>query len=284
MELDCAGRVLDLSRPCVMGVLNITPDSFSDGGELLAGTRPRIDRVLRRAERMVRGGAVILDVGGESTRPGAERISEQQEIDRVAPVLEALAAHCDVVLSVDTSNPRLMHEAVALGAGMINDVRALARDGALTAASASGAALCLMHMQGEPGTMQSEPRYDDVCTEVRDFLLARVAACESAGIARRRITIDPGFGFGKTLAHNLELLRNLRALTRCGYPVVVGLSRKSMIGTITGRAVRGRLAGGLALATLAAHAGAGIVRSHDVPATVDALKIVTALREGAVTP
>lgn len=282
MLLRCANRVLDLSRPCVMGVLNITPDSFSDGGQLLAGTRPRIDRVLRRAQKMLAGGAAILDVGGESTRPGAARVGEQEEIDRVAPVVEALAARFDTVVSVDTSTPRLMREAAALGAGMINDVRALGRGGALEAVAASEVALCLMHMQGEPGTMQAEPRYADVCAEVRDFLLDRAAACEGAGIARERLVLDPGFGFGKTLAHNLALLADLRTLAGCGYPVLVGLSRKSMVGAITGRTVRGRLAGGLALATLAAHAGARIVRSHDVAATFDALKVVAAINEGAV--
>ena len=281
MLLRCGSRVLDLSRPCVMGVLNITPDSFSDGGELLDGARPRIDRVLRRAQKMLAGGAAILDVGGESTRPGAARVGEQEEIDRVAPVVEALAARFDMVVSVDTSTPRLMREAAALGAGMINDVRALGRGGALEAVAASEVALCLMHMQGEPGTMQAEPRYVDVCAEVCDFLLDRAAACERAGIASERLVIDPGFGFGKTLAHNLALLADLPVLAGCGYPVLVGMSRKSMVGAITGRTVRGRLAGGLALATLAAHAGARIVRSHDVAATCDALKVVAAVNEGA---
>ncbi len=283
MLLSCAGRVLDLSRPCVMGVLNITPDSFSDGGELLVDARPRVDRAVRRAAKMLAGGAAIIDVGGESTRPGAARIGEQEEIERVAPVVEALVARFDAVVSVDTSSPRLMCEAAALGAGMVNDVRALGREGALAAVHNTGMAVCLMHMRGDPGTMQDEPHYDDVCAEVRAFLLARASACESGGIARERIVIDPGFGFGKTLAHNLALVRGLPVLACCAYPVLVGMSRKSMIGRITGRTVRGRLAGGLALATLAAHAGARIVRSHDVAATCDALKVVAAVDEGVVT-
>ncbi|MCP5322032.1 MAG: dihydropteroate synthase [Pseudomonadales bacterium] len=283
MLLHCAGRVLDLSYPRVMGVLNITPDSFSDGGELLLDARPHIDRVLRRAARMVAGGAAIIDVGGESTRPGAARVGEQEEIDRVLPVVDALLARFDTVVSVDTSSPRLIREAAVLGAGMVNDVRALGREGAMAAVRDAGMAVCLMHMRGDPGTMQDEPRYDDVCAEVRAFLLARAAACEDLGIGREHIVIDPGFGFGKTLAHNLALVRYLPVLAHCGYPLLVGMSRKSMIGRITARTVRGRLPGGLALATLAAHAGARIVRSHDVAATCDALKVVAAVDQGAVS-
>ncbi len=282
MLLHCAGRVLDLSCARVMGVLNITPDSFSDGGELLLDARPRIERVLRRAARMMAGGAAIIDVGGESTRPGAARVGEQEEIDRVLPVVEALLARFDAVVSVDTSSPRLIREAASLGAGMVNDVRALGREGAMAAVRDAGVAVCLMHMRGDPGTMQDEPRYDDVCAEVRAFLLARATACEDLGIARERIVIDPGFGFGKNLEHNLALVRHLPVLARCGYPLLVGMSRKSMIGRITGRTVRGRLPGGLALATLAAHAGARIVRSHDVAATCDALKVVAAVDQGVV--
>ena len=194
-----------------MGILNITPDSFSDGGRLLAGAGPRLDRVLRRAEAMLAGGAAMLDVGGESTRPGAAPVGEQEEIDRVAPVVAAIAARLDVVISVDTSNPRLMREAAALGAGLINDVRSLRREGALEAARDSGLAVCIMHMQGEPGTMQQTPSYTDVTAEVSDYLLARASDCERAGIARERLVIDPGFGFGKTLGHNLALFRGLRA-------------------------------------------------------------------------
>ena len=281
--LRCGARLLDLSAPRVMGILNITPDSFSDGGRLFAGAGPRFDRVLRRAEAMLAGGAAILDVGGESTRPGAAPVGEQEEIDRVAPVVAAIAARLDVVISVDTSNPRLMQEAAALGAGLINDVRSLRREGALEAARDTGAAVCIMHMQGEPGTMQQTPRYTDVIAEVSDYLLARAADCERAGIARDRLVIDPGFGFGKTLGHNLALFRGLRALVGLGFPVLVGVSRKSMIGQITHRAVHRRLAGGLALATLAADAGASIVRTHDVAATCDALKMVAAINERATT-
>lgn len=283
MLLHCAGRTLDLSRPRVMGVLNITPDSFSDGGQLLTDGRPRIDRVLRRAAKMLGGGAAILDVGGESTRPGAVPVSEQEEIDRVAPVVENLVSRFDVVVSVDTSRPCVMREVTAHGAGMINDVRALRCEGALEAVRGSDVALCLMHMLGDPRTMQDEPHYGDVCAEVQAFLLERARVCESSGIVRERIVIDPGFGFGKTLAHNLALLQGLCTLTACGYPVLVGLSRKSMIGRITGQTVTGRLAGGLALATLAAYAGARIVRTHDVAATRDALKVVAAIDEGAMT-
>jgi dihydropteroate synthase len=249
---------------------------------LLLDARPRIERVLRRAARMMAGGAAIIDVGGESTRPGAARVGEQEEIDRVLPVVEALLARFDAVVSVDTSSPRLIREAASLGAGMVNDVRALGCEGAMAAVRDAGMAVCLMHMRGDPGTMQDEPRYDDVCAEVRAFLLARATACEDLGIARERIVIDPGFGFGKNLEHNLALVRYLPVLAHCGYPLLVGMSRKSMIGRITGRTVRGRLPGGLALATLAAHAGARIVRSHDVAATCDALKVVAAVDQGVV--
>lgn len=281
--LRCGTRLLDLSAPRVMGILNITPDSFSDGGRLFAGAGPRFDRVLRRAEAMLAGGAAILDVGGESTRPGAAPVGEQEEIDRVAPVVAAIAGRFDVVISVDTSNPRLMREAAALGAGLINDVRSLRRAGALEAARDAGTAVCIMHMQGEPGTMQQAPWYTDIIAEVSDYLLARAADCEQAGIARDRLVIDPGFGFGKTLEHNLALFRGLRTLAGLGFPVLVGVSRKSMIGQLTHRPVHRRLAGGLALATLAANAGASIVRTHDVAATCDALKMVAAINERATT-
>jgi dihydropteroate synthase len=225
----------------------------------------------------------MLDVGGESTRPGAAPVGEQEEIDRVAPVVAAIASRLDVVISVDTSNPRLMREAAALGAGLINDVRSLRREGAFEAARDSGLAVCIVHMQGEPGTMQQTPSYSDVTAEVSDYLLARASDCERAGIARERLVIDPGFGFGKTLAHNLALFRGLRGLVGLGFPVLVGVSRKSMIGQVTGRPVHRRLAGGLALATLAADAGARIVRTHDVTASCDALKMVAAINERATT-
>ena len=260
-----------------MGVVNTTPDSFSDGGSLYAGGSLDLDRAMARARQMVEAGAAILDIGGESTRPGAAPVSAQQEMDRVLPLVERIAAELDVVISVDTSSPVLMTEAAGAGAGLINDVRALARDGAMAAAAASGLPVCLMHMQGEPGTMQAQPRYDDVVTDVTEFLAARVAECANNGIVRERLLLDPGFGFGKTLAHNLQLLAGLARLAALGLPVLVGLSRKSMIGAVTGRDVDDRLAGSIALAVMAVERGARIVRAHDVEATVDALALHAAV-------
>ena len=278
--MDCAGRPLDLSHPRIMGVLNITPDSFSDGGRWLRGGRPDLDGLRREAEAMVAAGAAVLDVGGESTRPGALPVGEQEELDRVVPVIEALAASCAAVLSVDTSTPAVMRAAAAAGAGMINDVRALRREGALEAAAGTGLPVCLMHMQGEPATMQAQPRYTSVVDEVAAFLDARAAACTAAGIDAARIVLDPGFGFGKTVTHNLVLLAQLPKLAELGYPLLVGLSRKSMIGKITGRDVGDRLAGSIALAMLAAQRGAALLRVHDVRESEDALRILRAL--GAV--
>lgn len=277
--LDCAGRPLDLSRPRVMGVINTTPDSFSDGGTLYHSERLDLDLAMQRARDMVDQGASILDLGGESTRPGAAPVSAQQEMDRVLPLVERIAAELDVIISVDTSNPQLISDAAALGAGLINDVRALQRDGALAAAAATGLPVCLMHMQGVPGTMQQAPDYSDVVAQVRDWLAARVAACEQAGIGREKLLIDPGFGFGKTLEHNLTLLRGLSALAALGLPVLVGLSRKSMIGMLIGREVDQRLPASLALAVLAAERGAAIVRTHDVAQTCDALAMYAALAD-----
>ena len=276
--LCCGARRLDLSRPRVMGVINLTPDSFSDGGSLWRDGRPDADRLLRRAEKMVAHGADILDVGGESTRPGASPVGEQEEIDRVLPALAVIAARLDVIISVDTSSPTLMREAAAAGAGLINDVRALGRPDAMAAAVSTGLAVCLMHMRGEPGTMQEAPVYNDVCAEVGAFLRDRAAACEAAGIARERLLLDPGFGFGKTLEHNIRLFRGLGGLVESGFPVLVGVSRKAMIARVLQRDTRRRLAGGLALATLAANAGVAVIRTHDVLATRDALAMVTALR------
>jgi len=270
--LDCAGRSLDLSGPCVMGVLNITPDSFSDGGDFFGA-----DRALRRAERMVEEGADILDIGGESTRPGAAPVSVREEIDRVVPVIEALAPRISVPISIDTSKPEVMRAAVNAGAGMVNDVRALREPGALETAVEVGVPVCLMHMQGEPRTMQTAPVYRDVVFEVRDFLRRRIQVCVSAGMAPERVLVDPGFGFGKTLAHNLALLAELAELCLLGPPVLVGLSRKSMIGTLTGRPVTERLAGSLAAAVLAVAQGARLVRVHDVATTVDALRVAWAV-------
>ena len=274
--LDCAGRPLDLSRPRVMGVLNVTPDSFSDGGEYFD-----LAAALRHAERMVEEGAAIIDVGGESTRPGAVPVTAQDEIRRVVPVIAAIRERLPVPVpvSVDTSKPEVMRAAVAAGAGLINDVRALQRPGALEAAADLGVLVCLMHMQGEPDTMQQGPAYGDVVADVAAFLRARMAACTAAGIPAGRILLDPGFGFGKTLTHNLTLLARLRDIAALGPPLLVGLSRKSMLGAITGRAVTERLAGSLAAALLAVERGAVLVRAHDVAETVDALAVAAALHQ-----
>lgn len=272
-RLQCGSRVLDLSRPHVMGILNVTPDSFSDGGRFAAR-----DAALRHAASMVAAGATLIDVGGESTRPGALAVSADEELDRVAPVVEAIAAELDVVISLDTSTPVLMREGARLGAGLINDVRALRREGALQAAAESGLAVCLMHMLGEPGNMQRNPQYHDVVVEVRDFLAQRLAACADAGIAAECIVLDPGFGFAKTLEHNLSLFNRLERLHELGCPLLVGVSRKSMIGAVLGREVHERLSGGLALAALAVFKGANIVRVHDVAETVDAVRMIAAVQ------
>lgn len=262
-----------------MGVINTTPDSFSDGGDLYRGGRLDIDLALARAGEMAGEGAAILDIGGESTRPGAAPVGLAEEMDRVLPLVELIAAELDVVVSVDTSSPLLMAEAARAGAGLINDVRALTREGAPEAAAATGLPVCLMHMRGEPGTMQDAPRYDDVVGRVAEFLAERVAACEQSGIGRERIVLDPGFGFGKTVGHNLQLLRDLPRLAALGLPLLIGLSRKSMIGKLIGRGVDQRLPASLALAVLAVERGAVIVRTHDVAATADALAMWVALEE-----
>ena len=271
--LRCADRTLDLSVPVVMGVLNVTPDSFSDGGRFFS-----VDAAVAQGVRMAAEGAALIDVGGESTRPGAQPVEVQEELRRVLPVIERLRTSVSAVISIDTSKPEVMRAAAAAGAGLINDVRALRERGALAAAAASGCALCLMHMQGEPRTMQLAPHYVEVVGEVRAFLAARVAACRSAGIAADRLTVDPGFGFGKNLEHNLTLLRGLGELAADGVPVLVGLSRKSMLGKLMQREPGERLGGSVALAVIAALRGARIVRAHDVAATVDALKVVAAVQ------
>jgi dihydropteroate synthase len=274
--LRCGGHSLDLSRPRVMGVLNVTPDSFSDGGRFFDR-----ERALDHARRMIADGADLIDVGGESTRPGAEPVSEADELARVLPIVSALSGD-GILVSVDTLKPGVMREAVAAGAAMINDVRALRESGALEAAAASRAAVCLMHMRGTPRTMQQDLRYDDVVAEVRDFLIARAHACEAAGIASDRIVLDPGFGFAKDVDDNLKLLHALPTLVDAGYPVLAGLSRKSSLGKLTGRDTGDRLAASLA-ATLAAVArGALLLRVHDVRETVDALTVWRAVESAQV--
>ncbi len=271
---DFAGKKLDLSISHVMGILNVTPDSFSDGGELMSDSGlVSLSKVLERAEKMVNAGAAILDIGGESTRPGAKEVSSQQEMDRVLPVVEAVKRNLDVIISVDTSNPELIRQCPAVGAGLINDVRALARNGAVEAAAIADLPVCLMHMQGSPKDMQDAPAYDDIVDDIADFLGQRVKACNDAGIGNDRILLDPGFGFGKTLEHNLELLGRLGELQALKLPLLIGISRKRMIGTITGRREKDRVPGSIAAAVIGVMHGARLVRTHDVAETVDALKI-----------
>jgi dihydropteroate synthase len=256
-----------------MGILNVTPDSFSDGGRF-----SRVDLALQHAAAMVAAGATLIDVGGESTRPGARAVSPVEELERVAPVVEAIARELDVIISVDTSTPAVIRESARLGAGLINDVRSLQRDGALEAVAATQLPVCLMHMRGEPGTMQNDPVYADVVSEVRDFLLERMAACAAAGIAAERVVLDPGFGFAKTYEHNLTLFNHMQMLHALGRPLLVGVSRKSMIGKALGREVNERLYGSLALAALAVAKGAHILRVHDVPETVDVVRMIAAVQ------
>jgi len=265
--------LFDLTHPLVMGILNVTPDSFSDGGQYSA-----LDDALRQAEKMVSDGADILDIGGESTRPGAQSVEASEEIDRTVPVIEAVRARFDIPISLDTSKPAVMRAGVGAGASMLNDVNALRAPEALPTAAELDVPVCLMHMRGEPRTMQNDPRYVDVVTEVRDFLLERADRCLQAGILRERILIDPGFGFGKSLQHNLLLLKHLDMLVDTGYPVLVGISRKSMIGMLTGRKVQDRLAGSLAAAMLALEGGGSILRVHDVAETVDLVKVWEGVR------
>jgi dihydropteroate synthase len=274
LNLDAGGKTLDLTRPQVMGILNVTPDSFSDGGRYLEPAR-----AVDRGRRLRDAGAAILDIGGESTRPGAAPVSVQQELDRVLPVIEALAPELDIPISIDTSKPEVMRAAVRAGAGMINDVNALRAAGALEAAAAAAVPVCLMHMQGEPRSMQQAPQYGDPVAEIKSYLAARLAACEQAGIARARLLIDPGFGFGKTLQHNLALLAGLQQFAALGVPLLVGISRKSMLGSLTGRDLEQRLAGSVAAAVLAVERGARIIRAHDVAATLDALAVTQAVME-----
>lgn len=273
--LRCREQSLDLTRPQVMGVLNVTPDSFSDGGR-----HASLAAAVAHGVRLGEEGAAVIDVGGESTRPGAAPVSVDEELARVVPVIERLRAASPAIVSVDTSKPEVMRAAAQAGAGLINDVRALGEPGALQAAADTGCAVCLMHMQGQPRTMQQQPRYGDVVAEVRTFLAARLAAARAAGLGADQLLVDPGFGFGKTLAHNLTLLRHLREFAALDAPLAVGLSRKSLIGTLTGRNGDERVHGSIALAVLAVAGGARLVRAHDVAATVDALKVTAAVIGG----
>jgi dihydropteroate synthase len=274
----CRDVRLSLARPCVMGILNVTPDSFSDGGRFTRNERLDVGAAAGAALAMIEAGAAIIDVGGESTRPGATPVDAQEELRRVIPVVERLAT-MGTIISVDTSKAAVARAALAAGAHLINDVHALADPDLLAVVAESDAGLCLMHMRGEPRTMQAAPEYIDVVAEVRSFLERRAQECRTAGIDSERILVDPGFGFGKSLAHNLTLLRRLDEIVSLGYPVMAGLSRKRMIGTLTGRETDGRVAGSVAAAIVAVQNGARIVRVHDVAATVDALKVVSAVME-----
>ncbi|RUO56052.1 dihydropteroate synthase [Pseudidiomarina homiensis] len=261
--------------PQVMGILNVTPDSFSDGGRF-----NHLDQALRQAEQMIANGASYIDVGGESTRPGADSVGVQEEIDRVIPVIEKLRAETNVAISLDTCKTAVMAEGLKQGVAMINDIRALRDNGALALLAQHDADVCLMHMQGEPRTMQHEPRYDDVVVEVKAFLQDRIRACEQAGIHKERLFLDPGFGFGKSVRHNYQLLQRMQAFHELQLPLLIGVSRKSMLGHVTGRDVTDRLPASLAAATIAAMKGARIIRVHDVRETVDAMKIVAATLAG----
>lgn len=274
MELDCGGKRIDLSHPVVMGILNVTPDSFSDGGAYAD-----IPVAVERALQMVEEGAHLIDVGGESTRPGASPVDAETEIARVVPVIEAIRAECPVTISIDTSKPEVMRAAVGAGAGFINDVRALREPGALEAAVALGVPVCLMHMLGQPRTMQLAPAYQDVVTEIIEFLRNQAEVAENAGLSRANLVFDPGFGFGKTLRHNLQILNSLERFTELGSPVLVGISRKSMIGAIVDQPVEARTSGSIAAAVICALKGASIIRAHDVGPTVEALRVVQAVTE-----
>ncbi|MEJ2087584.1 MAG: dihydropteroate synthase [Gammaproteobacteria bacterium] len=274
--LQCGQRRLDLARTRVMGVLNVTPDSFSDGGTYMSDGVPDLARIHERAVAMIEAGAAVLDVGGESTRPGSDPVTAKIELERVMPVVEGLLK-LDTIVSVDTRKPEVAQAVLAAGCHMINDVSGLSNAGMRAVLAESDAAICIMHMRGEPRTMQHEPCYEDVVAEVREALRQRVDEAERAGIDHRRLCIDPGFGFGKTPAHNLALLKSLEALRIDDLPMLVGLSRKRTIGSITGRPVASRLAGSLAAAIIAAQGGADVVRVHDVAETVDALKILEAV-------
>ena len=273
MKFDCGDFQLDLTAPKVMGIVNVTPDSFSDGGNF-AATNQAIEHALKLAEE----GAAILDIGGESTRPNAVPVSLQEELDRVIPVIEALISQVNIPISIDTYKPQVMQAAINAGVSMVNDVRALQEDGALEVAARCNVGVCLMHMQGLPATMQIDPHYDDVVTDVKAFLAARLQASILKGVRANRIVFDPGFGFGKTRAHNISLIKHLDQFAPLGQPILVGLSRKSILGQMTGNDVAARLYASIAAAVIAAQKGAKILRVHDVKATVEALKIVSAIQ------
>lgn len=283
--LDCGARKgkvqrLDLNRSNIMGILNVTPDSFSDGGQ-----HNDLDRALFHAEEMIQQGAVLIDVGGESTRPGAAPVSLQEELDRVVPVVEAIHKNLDAIISVDTSTPEVITQSAAVGAGLINDVRALQREGALAAAAATSLPICLMHMQGQPDSMQQAPSYDSVVNDIHEFLAERISACADVGIEKSRLLLDPGFGFGKSVDHNYQLLNELESFHQFDLPLLVGISRKTMIGKVLqdkdlqDRPADQRLYGSLAAAVIAAMKGSAILRVHDVAATFDALQVVAATKE-----
>ena len=272
MNIDCAGKSLDLSRTVIMGVLNVTPDSFSDGGQFV-----KLDDARQQAEYMLRSGAEIIDVGGESTRPGAQAVSVENELERVLPVIDRLKQEFDCVISVDTSKPEVMTEAVKSGAGLINDVCGFRTEQSIQAAAQSGVPVCIMHMQGDPRTMQQSPSYDDVVEDVKLFLINKAEQCQQYGIDKSKIIIDPGFGFGKAVEHNLSLLNHLDLLCQTGYPVLAGLSRKSMIGHLLGLPVEERMAPSVALAIKAVQNGVKIIRAHDVKQTHDAIRMIEAL-------
>jgi dihydropteroate synthase len=274
-KLDCAGRIVTLDQPRIMGILNVTPDSFSDGGQWFGKTE-----AIQHALAMQDAGADMIDIGGESTRPGADAVGLQQELDRVIPVIEAIAPQLSVPVSIDTSKPGVMYEAVRAGAGMINDVCALRQDGAVQMAAELAVPVCLMHMLGDPREMQKNPVYDEVGGDIRRFLLERAEQCENEGVLAQNIVLDPGFGFGKTLQQNIDLFQSLPELAASAYPVLVGVSRKAMIGQLTGRQMQERVTGSVTAAVLAAQMGAVIVRVHDVAQTRDALKVATALLQG----
>lgn len=277
--MNFSGKIVDLESPKVMGVLNVTPDSFSDGGELLLDSgKLSIDKALKRAEIMCEAGATFIDIGGESTRPGALDVSLKEEMDYVLPLIEKIRNNIDIIVSIDTSSPELMLEGVKAGAGLINDVRALQRFGALEVVSKAKLPVCLMHMQETPRTMQEEPSYNHLINEILQFLKERIAACTNAGIDRNQIIIDPGFGFGKTLEHNLELLSRLREFKTLGSPLLIGLSRKGMLGLITGKSVKNRQAAGISAAVIGLMQGVNIIRTHDVAEMVDAVKVYLAVK------